>query len=71
MENIYKSLEEECRINGTNLSRICRSAKVNRSTVQRWKYREPNTIRLYRKLKSEIDKVAQEVANRKPNSEHD
>lgn len=56
MENIYNSLEMLCRESGTNLTKACRAAGVNRSTVQRWKEKEPNTIRLYRKLIAAIEK---------------
>lgn len=56
MENIFSSLETACRESGTNLTKMCRAAGVNRSTVQRWKEKEPNTIRLYRKLLAEIQK---------------
>lgn len=59
MQNIYESLEKACRESGTNLTKVCRAAGVNRSTVQRWKEKEPNTIRLYRKLLVEVQKSNQ------------
>jgi hypothetical protein len=60
MEDIYTSLEKACRESGTNLTKVCRAAGVQRSTVQRWKAKEPNTIRLYRKLLAKIEE------NKKP-----
>ena len=64
MENIYLSLEEECKKVGTNLTRVCHKAGVCRSTVQRWKHQEPNTVRIYRKLKAMIDAEAAEIQKR-------
>lgn len=55
MENIFNSLEAACRESGTNLTKVCRKAEVQRSTVQRWKQKEPNTIRIYRRLLAAIE----------------
>jgi hypothetical protein len=63
MENIFIELEQACKDAGTNLTKVCRAANVPRSTPQRWKDSEPNTIRIYRALKNEIEKSRIEKQN--------
>lgn len=56
MTNIVTTLKAQAAAAGTNLTEICRRAKVPRQTVERWK-KEPKTIKLLRKLEAEIAKA--------------
>lgn len=59
-ENIFTSLEIECEKAGTNLTEVCKLAKVDRSAVQRWKDSEPKTIQSIRKMKEVIERKREE-----------
>ncbi len=54
-ENIARSLEVECAKAGTNLTEVCKLAGIQRSTVQRWKEKEPKTIREVRGILEAIE----------------
>jgi hypothetical protein len=57
-ENLSTSLEVECAKAGTNFTEVCKDAGINRSTVQRWKDKEPKTF-------IEIRKILQAIHNRR------
>jgi hypothetical protein len=60
MTNIVTILKAKAAAAGTNITEICRRAHVPRQTVERWKNEEPLTIKLLRKIESEIEKAAAE-----------
>lgn len=53
---IFNELLKECAEAGSNLSEVCRDAGVTRMTVEAWKYKEPKTLQILRKLREEIAK---------------
>jgi hypothetical protein len=61
-DDMVEALKVECVHAGTNLTKVCELAKVNRSTVEGWKIEEPKTIKILRRLKAAI---ADEAATNK------
>jgi hypothetical protein len=53
---LYSSLKAECEAAGTNLTVVCKGAKVSRSTVEKWKQGDPKTIKQLRAIRTEIAK---------------
>ena len=49
-ENVYKHLKKRCVDANLNIKSLCEKAGIARSTVQRWKTKEPHTIIVFRKL---------------------
>ena len=56
MTNVFDDLLRKCQSAGTNLTQVCRQANVSRSTIERWKSREPKTISILRNLEAIIEK---------------
>lgn len=54
-ENLYDQIRMRCLHAGTNLNVVCKKAGVSRSTVDRWKKKEPNTVRIYRRVLETIE----------------
>lgn len=65
MENIVTSLKIRCVRSGTNLTKVCAEAGVNRQLLTKWERQEPKTIKLLRKLEAVLDKYErlEELAN--------
>lgn len=57
MDNIYDEINAACKAAGTNLTKVCREANVDRSTLTRWKTEDPKSIRIYRRLLATISTV--------------
>lgn len=57
--NIIEEIEIQCAAIGTTLGELCKEAKIDRSTPQRWKEQEPKTIQIYRSLQSALEIIAQ------------
>lgn len=53
-ENVAKELKKLCIDKGTSLTKICKAAKVDRSTLRRWEIDEPQSIKMLRKLLLEL-----------------
>jgi transcriptional regulator with XRE-family HTH domain len=53
-ENVAKELKKLCIDKGTSLTRICKTAGVDRSTLRRWELDEPQSIKMLRKLLLEL-----------------
>jgi transcriptional regulator with XRE-family HTH domain len=56
----YERLRLLAKENGVNLTKACRVANVERSTVERWKKSEPQTILMIRRLEEAIIKLGKE-----------
>lgn len=56
-ENVYKFLKKKCIDLDLDIKDLCEKAGVARTTVMRWKTKEPNTILIYRKLLSVIEEA--------------
>lgn len=54
--DIYKSLNTLCEEAGTTLTEVCRQAKVDRSTVERWKVKSPKTLVIIGEMIKVIEK---------------
>jgi len=54
MRSTYERLRQLAEDNGVNLTKACRVANVERSTVERWKKREPQTIQMIQRLEEAI-----------------
>lgn len=57
MENIVHSLKIRCVKLGTNLSKVCEAAGVDRDTISRWEKQEPKSFQILRKLDEELTKL--------------
>ena len=66
MENIVTSLKIRCVKVGTNLSKVCEAAGVDRDTITRWEKEEPLSFKILRKLDGALAKLE---ANQKEVSE--
>ena len=55
MENIFNEIQQACKDAGTNLTRVCRAAKIRRATPERWKDEDPKSVVIYKKLMREIE----------------
>lgn len=58
MTNVVQTLKAQCAAIGTNLTEVCREAGVPRQTPERWKVKEPMTIKILRKIEATISKKA-------------
>ena len=54
----YQRIAESCAKKGVSINQICRTANVERSTLERWKKREPNTLRILWALEKAIKDYA-------------
>ncbi len=41
---LYKQLQLICEAAGTNISEVCREAKISDSTIRNWKKKQPDTV---------------------------
>ena len=57
MTDTYQSLKFKCEQAGTNLTEVCRLAGVDRSTVERWKKKEPNSVVIIKSLEAAIENI--------------
>lgn len=71
MDNLFISLDAQCKRAGTNLTRMCHKAGISRSTITRWRSQEPKTVRLYRKLIATIEAEAAANQKQQANTEDD
>ncbi len=60
MENIVTTLKVKCAEAGTNLTEVCRKAKVARSTVDRWEVELPKSFRVLAALEKAIEEIKSE-----------
>ena len=59
-ESTFEYLQRRCDEAGTNLTEICREANIDRSSVERWKEKDPKSIQILKDLESVIAKKEQE-----------
>lgn len=53
-ESTFDYLTRICEEAGTNLTEACREADIDRSTVERWKEKEPKTVEIISQLEAVI-----------------
>lgn len=61
MTELFEKLQKDCEDAGTNLTEVCREAKLNRSSIEKWKKEVPLSIDILNKLNAVI---AEKKANR-------
>lgn len=64
--DIYNNLNAACIEAGTTLTEVCRQAKVNRSTPERWKTDPPKTLVMISKMLAEIEKAKKKKGKKHP-----
>lgn len=62
MENIITSLKIRCVKAGTNLTKVCEAAGVDRDIVTRWQKEEPRSFQIYRRLDKALKQLELETA---------
>lgn len=63
----FRDLMIRCAALGISLSALCRSANVNRSVPERWKYEMPESRRVYNVLIEKLEELeAIEAAKKNP-----
>lgn len=55
---VFEELKVKAASAGTNLTEVCREAKVKRQVVESWKDKDPKTIQILRRLEKVIDRKA-------------
>jgi len=53
-QNVAKELKKLCIDKNTSLTKICKAAKVDRSTLRRWELQEPQSVVILRKLLDQL-----------------
>lgn len=64
MENTIQSLKIRCIKAGTNLTRVCEQAGVDRNLVSRWAKEEPKSFQILRKLDQALKTAEIEAQSR-------
>ncbi len=54
MTELFKKLQEDCEEAGTNITEVCREAKLNRSSIEKWKKETPLSIENLNKINAII-----------------
>lgn len=62
-KNIYAKLVAKCEEAGTDITKVCRDAGVDRSIVERWKDKDPKTIVILAQLEKAIAKAKKKRDN--------
>lgn len=57
----YIYLKQQCDEVGISLTQLCREAGVERSTIERWKQKDPNTIEILNNLKAVLESKKQQI----------
>lgn len=56
----YNSLRLRCAELGTDLTKLCRKAGVNRSALDKWSKQEPKTLETLHRLNAALEVIAME-----------
>lgn len=56
----YNSLRVRCAELGTDLTKVCRKAGVNRSALDKWSRQEPKTLETLHRINAALDLIAAE-----------
>ncbi len=57
ISDTYKSVVFGCQNAGISIAKLCRTADVSQSVIQRWKREEPLSIKIYRKLMKALEEI--------------
>lgn len=57
MGTTYRRLQERCNKLGIPMSRMFKEANMNRTIVDRWKFKEPKTLEIHGKLIDALDRI--------------
>lgn len=57
----YKSLRIRCAQLGTDLTKLCRKAGVNRSALDKWSKQEPKTLVTLKRLNAALELMESEA----------
>lgn len=57
MQNTFEYLQQRCKEAGTNLSKVCEKAGIQKSTVWGWKNKQPQQITMLHKLEETIEEL--------------
>lgn len=55
--NTYSSLKSECDKLGISVSKLCREAQIDRSVLERWRKKEPQTLKIYNALQQALLRI--------------
>lgn len=57
----YQHLKQQCEAVGISLTQLCREAGVERSTVERWKHRDPKSIEMLKEFNAIIEAKRKQI----------
>lgn len=57
VSDTYKSLVVGCKKARISIAKLCRTADVSQSVIQRWKKEEPLSIKIYSKLLKALEEI--------------
>lgn len=60
----YKHLRVRCAQVGTDLTKLCRMAGVNRSALDKWSEKEPKTLITLKRLQAALDLMEEQAAKK-------
>lgn len=62
MQLRLQSIEARAKAAGSNLTQLCKKTGVARATVERWRYRAPQTVTKVDELEEEVARIEAEKA---------
>lgn len=62
LQNRLKSIESRAKAAGSNFTQICKKTGIARATVERWRYRAPQSVTKVDELEAEVARLEAEKA---------
>lgn len=62
----HQYITEKCRAAGTDISKVCRRAKIDRTIISRWKTKPPRTLIIL----GEVLNVIEVIKSERPTFKH-
>jgi hypothetical protein len=62
LQSRLQSIEARAKATGSNLTQICKKTGIARATVERWRYRAPQSVSKVDELEAEVVRLEAEKA---------
>jgi Homeodomain-like domain len=62
LQRRLQSIEARAKATGSNLTQICKKTGIARATVERWRYRAPQSVTKVDELEAEVARLEAEKA---------
>jgi hypothetical protein len=62
LQSRLQSIEARAKAAGSNLTQICKKSGIARATVERWRYRAPQSVTKVDELEAEVARLEAEKA---------